>query len=471
MRPRWLGWIVWVGLAGATTLLLLTLRGRLDKAHVVLVYLLLVLGGSAAGGRRLGLLLAGAAFLLFNWFFVPPYGTFAVADPFDWLVLIAFLIVSAVTAQMLHRLQGEAEAARRRADEVDRLAALGAETLSVARAGDALAAIAAMIQSTLDVDDCEVHADGIGRLSEAALPFADADGDSVRAMRLPLRVRGRTVGVLELRSGRPIVLDEAQRRFLSAVSYYAALGVERTRLELEAGHAEILREADRMKDALLASVSHDLRTPLTTIKALAHQLWDQGDERALVIVEEADRMNHLVADLLDLSRLESGAMPVAVELTAVDDLVGAVVQRVSGALAERELRVSLAEGGTLLVGWFDLVHALHILINLVENAHKYSPPGSPIELAVDVRENRLIFVVADRGPGVAPGEQERIFEPFYRPPGTPPDVGGSGLGLAIARRLAEAQSGTLAYEPREGGGSRFLLSLPAAELPTAGELP
>ncbi|HEU4799124.1 MAG TPA: ATP-binding protein [Gemmatimonadales bacterium] len=359
MRPRRLGWVVWVGLAGATTLLLLTLRGRLDKAHVVLVYLLLVLGGSAAGGRRLGLLLAGAAFLLFNWFFVPPYGTFAVADPFDWLVLIAFLIVSAVTAQMVHRLQGEAEAARRRADEVDSLAV----------------------------------------------------------------------------------------------------------------HAEALREADRLKDALLASVSHDLRTPLTTIKALAHQLWDQGDERALAIVEEADRMNRLVADLLDLSRLKSGAMQVAVELTAVDDLVGAVVQRVSGALSGREFRVSLAEGGTLLVGRFDLVHALHILINLVENAHKYSPAGSPIELAVDVRADHLTFAVSDRGPGIAPAEQERIFEPFYRPPGTPPDVGGSGLGLTIARKLAEAQSGTLAYEPREGGGSRFLLSLPAAELPTAGEFP
>src|ERR1019366_6459625 len=172
-----------------------------------------------------------------------------------------------------------------------------------------------------------------------------------------------------------IDLSHAERRFLRALSYYAALGIDRIRLVAAADRADALRAADRLKDALLASVSHDLRTPLTTIKALAHDLGAR-DDRALIIEEEADRLNRLVADLLDLSRLQGGAIPLHIALNAVDDLVGAVVQRMSGALGERTLEIAFQDSSTLLVGRFDFVHALRILVNLVENAHKYSPPGT-----------------------------------------------------------------------------------------------
>ena len=309
------------------------------------------------------------------------------------------------------------------------------------------------------------RSDGTTRLTDSASPDP-ARLDDAREIFLPLRVRDRTVGVLEIGQNRPIVLSPAQWNFLVALTYYAALGVERTRLSAEADRAEVLREADRLKDALIASVSHDLRTPLTTIKALAHDL-AQLDDRAIVIEEEADRLNRLVADLLDLSRLQGGAMPLTMALNPIDDLVGALVQRVSGVIGGRELRVDLEQGGTLVVGRFDFVHALRILVNLVENAHKYSPAGQPIELTVQRNGAVLELSVADRGPGVPDAERDRIFEPFYRPAGTPPDVGGTGLGLAIARRLAQAQGGTLTYAPRPGGGSVFLLTLPAADLPTA----
>jgi two-component system sensor histidine kinase KdpD len=266
---------------------------------------------------------------------------------------------------------------------------------------------------------------------------------------------------------RGIVLDPGQRRFLAALAYYAALGVERTRLSAEADRAAVLREADRLKDALLASVSHDLRTPLTTIKALAHDLRSSGDPRAETIEDEADRLNRLVADLLDLSRLQAGTVPLQLELNAADDLIGALVQRVSGALNGRELRVRIEEGESLLIGRFDLAQSLRVLVNLVENAHKYSPPGPPIELRAWREDASLTIAVSDRGPGVSQDERDRIFEPFYRPPGQTPDVGGAGLGLAIARRLAEAQGGSLTYESRGGGGSTFTLRLPAADVPEA----
>ena len=200
---------------------------------------------------------------------------------------------------------------------------------------------------------------GAGR-PRGALPESGlGSDDGVRGLLVPLHVRDRVVGVLELGDEDLTRLDPGQRRFLTALAYYAALAVERVRLTAEADRAEVLRETDRLKDALIASVSHDLRTPLTTIKALAHDLRASGDRRAVTIEEEADRLNRLVADLLDLSRLQAGGVPVDLELTAVDDLLGALLQRVSGALGRRELRITI-EGDTLLVGRFDLVHSLRL---------------------------------------------------------------------------------------------------------------
>jgi len=287
------------------------------------------------------------------------------------------------------------------------------------------------------------------------------DVRGARALLLPLRVRDRTVGVLRLAGDEPISIDLAQARFLVALSYYAALGIERLRLEGEAEHAHALREADELKNALLASVSHDLRTPLTTIKALAHDLRKDGDDRAATIEDEADRLNRFVADLLDLSRLNAGSFTVSPEDNAVEDLFGAALQRVSGTLRERGLHVEVDAGKPLLVGRFDFVHSLRIVVNLLENAAKFSPDGSTIDLGAERRGDEIRIAVADRGPGVAPGEEERIFEPFYRPGGRF-DSGGAGLGLSIARRMAEAQGGAVRYAPREGGGSVFELRLPAA---------
>jgi two-component system, OmpR family, sensor histidine kinase KdpD len=226
---------------------------------------------------------------------------------------------------------------------------------------------------------------------------------------------------------------------------------------------------DELKDALLASVSHDLRTPLTTIKARAHEMRIHGDEQAEVIEQEADRLNRIVVDLLDLSRLKAGKLPTDLDLNAVDELLELVVQRVEGVLGKRTLAVQLSPDGDLLFGRFDLGHSVRILVNLVENAHKYAPKDTPIELSACRDGDRIEVRVADRGPGLAATESERAFEPFNRSPDLPPDVGGAGLGLAIARRLAEAQAASLRYEPRAGGGSVFTYSFPAVEFTPDGD--
>ncbi|HEX4627441.1 MAG TPA: ATP-binding protein [Gemmatimonadales bacterium] len=214
---------------------------------------------------------------------------------------------------------------------------------------------------------------------------------------------------------------------------------------------------------VLAAVSHDLRTPLTTITALAQAGVARGDANARAIEEEANRLARLVADLLDLSRLRGGALPVHPELNTAEDLVGAAVRQTAGLFTDRalETKVDLAEPA--LVGRFDFVQSLRILSNLLGNAAHHTPPASPVELSVQREGASLTFAVSDRGPGVPPAERERIFEPFYRPAGAPADGGGAGLGLAIARRLAELQGGTVVYAPREGGGSIFTLRLPAGK--------
>ena len=531
-------WVLWVGwFAGLILLaaLMLMVRSRLEKAHVALVFLLVVLGGSAAGGRALGLALAFGAFLAFNYFFLPPYLTFAIADPLDWLVLVTFLITSVVAAQLLYRATSTAEAATERAAEVDRLATLGAETLNLARPEDALRAILDVIRTTLGDVSCDILVRGMGdafvsvtrstaemsarangpdavgpdssdttaRVSVVGWPdttdtrsaeglvgwiFAYgrsavelADGavrivddpaleaarpdrsDEILGLWIRLAVRSETVGVLRVRTPGGLTLTLEQARFLDALAYYAALGVERARLVADAERAEAERRVEALRSALLTAVSHDLRTPLTTIKAIAHEIAEGGpNERARVIEEESDRLDSLVGDLLDLSRIQSGAVGPSTEVNTIDELVGAALQRAEALLRDRPVDVDVPRD-ELLVGRFDLTNTLRALVNLIENACKYSPPESPITIQARREDNRLRVSVLDRGPGIPPPERKRIFEPFYRPLGTAPDVRGTGLGLSIARGLAVAQGGSVEFEPRPGGGSCFALMLPAAD--------
>jgi two-component system sensor histidine kinase KdpD len=238
------------------------------------------------------------------------------------------------------------------------------------------------------------------------------------------------------------------------------------RLAFQASEADALREASRLKDALLASVSHDLRTPLTTIKALAQESAAMGDDRARAIEEEADRLGQFVTDLLDLSRLRGGAMELRLEDNEAEDLIGATLQRVSGLAAGREIVTSLDPAHPLLFARFDFSATVRALANLIENALKYSPAPQPISLRVHRDGGWIAFEVADRGPGIADADVERLFAPFVRGRHETPDVGGSGLGLTIAGGIADSEGGSVTYLAREGGGSVFTLRLPAVDIET-----
>jgi two-component system sensor histidine kinase KdpD len=506
-----LAWILWSLVLATVTALLLPSRFEIEQAHVVLIYLLVVLGGSITGGRALGLSIAFAAFLLIDYFFQPPFDQIAIGKPLDLLILGSFLATAGAATYLLARAQAEAAEAGRRADEVATLARIGSEGLSAGRAEDALGAIAAVIRTTLRAAECQIYrADESGELRlaagaagtaegpEASLTPVDrelwgwvaaegrglavrsdgsvapleagdggplaADLSDTRTLLVPLRVRTRLVGALRVADPDRIAVGAAEQRFVDALAYYAALGVERVRLVAEAERAEALRESNRLKDVLLASVSHDLRTPLTAIKALAQDAGANGHPAAQAIEQEADRLTRMVGDLLDLSRIRGGALPVQLEENTAEDLVGAATNQLAGLLQGRELVVDIDLSRPALVGRFDFVQSLRILCNLLENALRYSPPGRPVELSVRQEAAFLHFRVLDRGPGIPPAERERIFEPFYRPAGSQPDAGRAGLGLSIAKRLAEMQGGFVRYEPRSGGGSVFVAGLPAVEL-------
>jgi two-component system, OmpR family, sensor histidine kinase KdpD len=246
---------------------------------------------------------------------------------------------------------------------------------------------------------------------------------------------------------------------------FLATSIIVTQLFERARHEADAARTARMREAIVASVSHDLRTPLTTMKALAHDMASNGDERAELIEAEADRLTALVNDLLDFSRINSGSLRLSIEPNEAEDLLGAALQQVSGAAAGRTINVGLDPAHPLLFGRFDFTSTLRVVVNLLDNALKYSTPETAIDLSAKREGPWLSFTVADRGFGVAEAEGEKIFDPFYRPDGVAPDASGVGLGLSIARALAEAQGCLLDYAPREGGGSVFTMRVPAIDVP------
>jgi two-component system sensor histidine kinase KdpD len=451
----------------ASTVVMISVREMIDQVHVVLVYLLLILGASASAGRLLAIPMSCAGVLLIDYYFQLPYGYFAAGKTLDWVALASFLLTNFVATHLLARAQSEAEEAERRAVEIASLARLGSETLSVGRAEDALTRIAEVIQSTLGMARCEILAwdEGVSPESVTHPPNGVPHGPGpIQNILIPLAVQGRVVGTLRVSNDVPVALDAAQLRFLDAITYYAALAVDRVRLVAAAEHAEALREADRLKDIVLASVSHDLRTPLTTIKALAQSEAMQGNKSAEAIEEQADRLTRLVSDLLDLSRLKGGGYSAVPELNTAEDLIGAAVRQTRGLFGDVPLRTVIDLDSPALVGYFDFSQSLRVLCNLLENAIRYSPAPGTVELSARREGDMLALAVSDRGPGIAEADIDRVFEPFYRARAAAPDAGRAGLGLSIARTLADIQGGSLAYARRAGGGSEFTLRLPAAEL-------
>jgi len=285
------------------------------------------------------------------------------------------------------------------------------------------------------------------------------------ALYLPLVGSAGAIGVVAVRPKDPgLLLDPEQLHLLESLVNQVALAIERTRLSEEAQHAHVRAETERMRNAILSSVSHDLRTPLATITGAASSLSEEQREldpaarRELSqsIYREADRLDRLLKNLLDMMRLEAGAVQLSKAWHSVDEVVGAALARLEGRL--REHSINTAFPADLPLVFVDGVLLEQVVINLVENAVKYAPSGSTIDLFASASDREIIVEVADRGPGIPSGEEAFIFDKFYR--GRLAREGGVGLGLTICRGIVEAHSGRIWAENRSGGGALFRFSIP-----------
>jgi two-component system sensor histidine kinase KdpD len=284
-------------------------------------------------------------------------------------------------------------------------------------------------------------------------------------------VSDRTLGVVRVWERPQAPFDQEARRLLDALARQAALAVERTRLVAEATRLQLVAESDRLKSALLHSISHDLRTPLVAIKGAASTLrddsvaWNHDAEEALLetIESEADRLNRLVRNLLDMTRIEAGTRLPPKELALFEDVLGPVLRRLRPTLDGHPISLDLAEDLPFVSMAIPQID--QVLTNLLENAAKYAPPGTPITITALIVDDTLQVSVADQGPGIPADERERIFDRFYRLSGPETSSGGAGLGLAICKYWIEAHGGQIWTHPRPGGGAVFTFSLPLHDEP------
>jgi two-component system sensor histidine kinase KdpD len=413
------------------------------------VYVVAVVAVAILWGLAYAIPVSLASMLAFNWFFLEPVHTFALRKSEEWLVLIVYLATAVVVSELAARARRRAAEAEQRGREAALMATVARGLLQSGTVQERLDRVAPDVARTLQLSRVrivlgdEAQADG----TEAHLPMSAGEG---------------VVAVLFHPSGES-VSDTRARRVLPALASLVAVAVEQDRLAKEALEAETLRRSDSVKTAILRSVSHDFRSPLTAIRAASDSLANgrlelgSSDRQELVatIRSEVARLGSLVENLLDLSRLEAGVARPVLAIWPVEELVGKTLQEL-GERGER-VRVSLPKRTTLLA--VDAAQLERSLANLLDNALRLSPEDEIVELNVVRRGGRVEIAVEDRGPGVPPGDVERVFEPFFR---SADRREGAGLGLAIARGFVEANGGGVFARPRPGGGASFVVVLPEA---------
>jgi two-component system sensor histidine kinase KdpD len=447
-RPL-VGVLVAAASVGLTTLLLYPLGEIAPAVSLGVVYLLAVLLVSTVWGFWLGLATSVAAALAFNFFHIPPTGRFTIADAENWVALGVFLVAAAVASRLSDLAASRARDAERRRREADLAAELARLLLGAAEPRSALPQAAKRIADALEVDSAAVvFGRGGGGERQAAIPLGD-------------------VGTLLVPAGAE---QAARERVAPALEPLLIAAVEREALLRDVVETGALRRSDEIKTAVLRSVSHDLRSPLTAIRAMGEALGSpaleafEREELAEAIIAESERLSRLVDQLIDLSRLQAGTAEPRRDWCSLEEVIRAAVED-SGASPER-MRLAIDRDLPLVAA--DAAQLQRALANLIENALRY---GGAAPVSVRARESggRVLIRVVDQGPGIPPVEQERIFTPFYRAPGAPGR--GSGLGLAIVRGFVEANGGHVRVESLPGQGTSFVIDLPLPERAPMAEAP
>lgn len=450
----------------------LDFRLHVNPTTVALMFLLAVLFVSAYWGLRYALVLALGATAAFNYYFLPPIRTFTIADPQNWVALFAFLVTALVASNLAERARSEAERAEQRRRDVERLYGLSQRLLASENVLELLNALPGYLQDTFDVSNVAVIAADHPSIYRSSLD-ATFDETVLRSTLLrgepisqagvsyvPLRLGMRTVGAVALGGA------DLSRQTLDALGSLAGLAIERARaLEALSKHrAE--QEHEKLRSALLDSVTHEFRTPLTSIKASITTLLsgatldDSGRKDLLTVIdEETDRLNRLVGEASEMAQLDAGMFKLDLEPHSISEALGPALQDAKLSLDGHPVEISPSIA-SLPKSEMDVVRIREVLMHVLENAGKYSPPGAPITVSSEVKGLWLVTSVADRGPGIDSFEQSLIFEKFYRGQNQRYTAPGTGMGLAIAKVIVEAHGGTIGVVSQLGSGSVFSFSLP-----------
>jgi len=445
-----------------------------NATSVALIFLLAILYVSAFWGLRISIFMSLVATLSFNYYFLPPVGTFTVADPQNWVALIAFLVTAITASRLSDQARQRTRDANRRRHELERLYAFTQQMLVAGSVVELLNVIPRHIVESFEVQDAALYLASRDAVYRSGSDFRELDEDQLKAIMargetvmdvdrrvcyVPVRMGVRSVGSLGLAG---VVLG---RETLEALGTVIAIAVERVSAIEALGKAEAARQEERLRSALLDSVTHELRTPLTAIKASVTSLLTQSElskvqrqELFSVINEESDHLNHLIEEAIEMARLDAGEIVLEIEPHPIREVVEAAIEDSKNALANHRVELRLPESLPLVP--MDPVRIREVLTQLLDNAVKYSPPDGPIVISSEVSGRFLVTSVADRGAGIDSFEQALIFDKFYRGREHRYHVQGTGMGLAICKAIVEAHGGTMGVISQVGSGSVFYFNLP-----------
>lgn len=453
--------VVGIATAAASTGLALTVHPA-PALGAVAIYLLGVAGAAVIGGAAAGVVASILSFLSLNYFFTFPRYTFRVASADDIVSLCVFLIVAVIVGSLVSRALAEGARAARSEREARLLSYFATKVMSGQPLDRVLDDFAGSVLEALGLAGCEIHA----RVGETVFDVRRhregvAEGE---ATTIPIRVGNEQVGSMTAVPTGPLMEDD--RRLLAEAAKQIAIALERAALDAQVVRARTEVEVNQARAALFSSVTHDLRTPLASIKAAVTTLLQEDvtledeprHELLSTVLEETDRLNRLLGNLLDLAKLRAGALVPAREPTAVDEVVESVLHRMTDRLAGVRVRTLLRDVPEVPV---DPVQLDQVMTNLLDNAIRFSPPGGEVTISLAPWHGAVQLRITDQGPGIVPEERERVFQAFYR--GDANERPGSGLGLAIARAIVLAHGGRIRIEGAPSGGTAVVLELPLTD--------
>jgi len=447
-----------------------------NQTTVALSFLLAILAVSAVWGMIVSVFMSILAMLAFNYFFLPPVGTFTITDPQNWVALAAFLFTSIVGSQLSARIRKEADEANSRRHEIERLYKFSQKLLGEGNVIQLMNAIPNYIVDSFEAGAAELFLPQKDKFYRSGFGAAHLDETQMKTAFLrdeltieqekgvyfaPVRLGVRAIGSLGISGAR------LSRQTLEAVGSLVAIAIERARAVEQLGVTEAERQGERLKSALLDSITHDFRTPLTSMKAAVTSLLSntgtkpaQEKELLTIINEECDRLNHLVEEAAEMARLEAGEIELHFESIAVDDLIREALAKMKASLAGRNVDVRIGEGLPMVRA--DAERAADVLMKLIDNANLYSPKEQPVTVSAEAAGDFVSISVADRGPGIDDFEQGMIFDKFYRGKDQRYLVRGTGMGLPIAKAIVAVHGGTISVTSQLGHGSVFSFTLPIA---------